>query len=352
MHDAVPDKLGVLEARNHGEDPLLLPPLEVGLEAHDVVEGALQILGPQLDVGPGAVAGAGVGETYRAQGAIPHGIRPPGRHDLDGHAALVDRDGVSLFAVGVRVGLGLLGPLVEVVQGGPLGRSQGLIERLVFCLVKGAVQVVGLPPAIAGGGKDLVVVQALGGDDGGHCVIKMQPLVPGQPADLVGQSPLGQGSGGHQHRLGLVDGGDLLPVNGNPRALADHPGNLGAEHVPVHRQSAARRHPGGLGGLQELAAHPAHLLFQQAGSGIQPLGFQAVGADQLGEALAFMGRGEVDRFLLVEVHPDPLARQPEGRLAARQARAQDFDMKLCLIHSFHPLFLGTGISKPQPSLAQ
>ena len=97
MHDAVPDELGVPEAGYHAEHPLLLAPFQVGLETHDVIQGPLLIFGPELDVGPGAVAGAGVDEAHRAQGAEPHGVGTPGRHDLDGHAALVDRDGISLF---------------------------------------------------------------------------------------------------------------------------------------------------------------------------------------------------------------------------------------------------------------
>ena len=70
--------------------------------------------------------------------------------------------------------------------------------------------------------------------------------------------------------------------------------------------------------IQELTAHPAHLLFQQAGGGVQTLGFQAVGADELREALALVGRGEVSGLLLVELHLHAFARQPEGRFAARQ----------------------------------
>ena len=74
MHDAVPDELGVPEAGYHAEHPLLLAPFQVCLETHDVIQGPLLIFGPELDVGPGAVAGAGVDETHRAQRAEPHGV--------------------------------------------------------------------------------------------------------------------------------------------------------------------------------------------------------------------------------------------------------------------------------------
>ena len=86
----------------------------------------------------------------------------------------------------------------------------------------------------------------------------------------------------------------------------------------VHSQRTARGHAGRLSSIQELTAHPAHLLFQQTGSGIQPLSFQAVGADQLCKAFALVGRGKVGRLLLIERDVHALARQPERRLAACQ----------------------------------
>ena len=112
-----------------------------------------------------------------------------------------------------------------------------------------------------------------------------------------------------------------LPVNGDVRRSLHHPGDFGAEGVAVHGQRTARGHAGHLGGVQELTAHPAHLLFQQTGGGVQTLGFQAVGADELREALALVGRGEVGWLLLVELHLYAFARQPEGGFAARQTGA-------------------------------
>ena len=94
---------------------------------------------------------------------------------------------------------------------------------------------------------------------------------------------------------------------------------------------AAGGHTGRLGGIEELAAHPAHLLLEQTGSGIQPLGLEAVGADELGKSLALVGRGKVGGFLLIELHLHALARQPERRLAARKAGTQYSNL---IFHSF------------------
>ena len=223
MHDAVPHELGVFEAGDHAEHPLLLAPLQIRLEADDVVQRPLLVLGAELDVRPGAVAGVGVHQTHRAQRAEPHGVGTAGCHDLDRHTALVDRNGVGLFAVGIRVRRGsLLGTGVKVVERGALGRRQRCMERLVLGLVERAVQVIRLAPVIAGSGEDPVVVQALGRDDGGHSIVEMQPLVAGQAADLVGQRTVGQRAGGHQDGSALVDLLHPLPPDGDVRALI-HP---------------------------------------------------------------------------------------------------------------------------------
>ena len=339
MHDTVPHELGMFQAGDHAEYPLLLSPLEVGLEAHDVVQGALLVLGPQLDVGPGAVAGVGVHQAHRAQGAKPHGVGTAGSHDLDGHAALVHGHGIGLFAVGVRVGPGaLLCPGVKVVQRGTLGRSQRRMERLILGLVEGAVQVVGISAAIAGGGKHLVVVQALGRHDGRHGIVEVQALVAGQGTDLVRQFPVGQGAGGHQDGGAFVDVLHRLAVHGDVGALLHPAGDLRAEGVPVHCQGSAGGHAGHLRRLQQLAAHAAHLFLQQAGRRVQPFGLEAVGADQLRKALALVCGREVHRLLLIQVHLYALTGQPQGRFAARQTGAQNsyFIIAHVVVFSFNP----------------
>ena len=323
VHDTVPHELGIFQARDHAEHPLLLAPLEVGLEAHDIIEGAFLILGAELDIGPGAVAGVGVHQTHRAQGAEAHGISTSGSHDLDGHTALVDCDGIRFFAVGIGVGLGpLFRTGIEGMERGTLCRSQLGVESLILCLIEGAVQVIGLAPVVPGSGEHLVVIQALGRDDRSHGIIEMEPLIAGQAADLVGQRTIGQGAGGHQNGCTLIDVLHLLPHHGDVGALLHPPGHGGAECIPVHGQCAARGHTGLLGGFQQLAAHPAHLLFQQAGSRIQTLGLQAVGADQLRKARALVSRGKVGGLLLVERYLNALARQPQCRLAACQTGTQ------------------------------
>ena len=95
--------------------------------------------------------------------------------------------------------------------------------------------------------------------------------------------------------------------------------------------------------------------FSRAGGRVQPLGLEAVGADQLGKAGALVGGGKMDGLLLVQGDLHPLPRQPEGGLAAGQARPDDLDVQCGILVSFQLAGaqpLGTGISKPQPSRAQ
>ena len=54
VHDTVAEELGVLQARHHMEDALLLAKGQVGLEAHQVIGGLLLVLGAQLNRRPGA----------------------------------------------------------------------------------------------------------------------------------------------------------------------------------------------------------------------------------------------------------------------------------------------------------
>ena len=197
------------------------------------------------------------------------------------------------------------------------------MEFLVLFLVERAVQVVGLAPVIAGGGKHLVVVQTFSGDDGGHGIVEVQPLVTGQGPDLIGQCAVGQWAGSHQNGGRCIDVLHLLPVDSDIFTAFHHAGHFGAECIAVHRQRTASGHAGRLGGGQQLAAHPAHFFLQQAGSRVQPLSFQAVGADQLRKACAFVCGRKMRGLLLVQVHLHALTRQPEGGFTARKTSAQN-----------------------------
>ena len=173
-------------------------------------------------------------------------------------------------------------------------------------------------------------------------------MAAGEGGDGLAQFAVGQGAGGNQHRLAVVNPGDLLPVDGDVGVGLHQLGDRRGKPVPVHRQCTAGRHAGSLGGIQQMGAHLPHFQLEQAGSRVRPLGFQRVGADQLGKTGTFVGRGKTGGLLLVQVHGNAAVRQPQRRLAAGQAGAQDVDLH----DGSLSYFFSTGFSKPQPSLAQ
>ena len=153
--------------------------------------------------------------------------------------------------MGVGVGLrALLRTGIEGMERGTLCRSQRGVESLILCLIEGAVQVIGLASVVPGSGEHLVVIQALGRDDGSYGIIEMEPLIAGQAADLVGQRTIGQGAGGHQNGCTLIDVLHLLPHHGDVGALLHPAGDLRAEGVAVHGQCTAGGHAGHLRRLQ------------------------------------------------------------------------------------------------------
>ena len=96
--------------------------------------------------------------------------------------------------MGIGVGLcALLCARIELMERGSLCRGQRGVECLVLGLVEGTVEVVGLAPVVTGGGKHLLIVEALRRHDGGHGVVEVEALVAGQAADLVRQRTVRQG---------------------------------------------------------------------------------------------------------------------------------------------------------------
>ncbi len=83
------------------------------------------VLGAELDDGPGAPAGAGVGETDRLEGAVAQGVDPPAGYLLDGLTRLEEIGGL------------------EVLGGHTLGVHERLVESLVLLAAERRVEIVG-----------------------------------------------------------------------------------------------------------------------------------------------------------------------------------------------------------------
>ena len=88
MDGAEAQELGLAQAGDHPEDPLLLGVRQPRLEADQVVGGAVAVLGAQLHHRVRAPAGAGIAQADRLHRPERQHVAPAIGHHLDGQAAL------------------------------------------------------------------------------------------------------------------------------------------------------------------------------------------------------------------------------------------------------------------------
>ena len=169
----------------------------MGLEAHDIIDGALSVVPAELDHRKGLPPRPGVLQAHRLQRAVTQGVPPPAGHYLHRHAPL--KDAGVLKAVDLRL----------------LGGGEGLPEGLVLLLLHGTVDVIRCPPVVPGGKPGPLHIHALKGDQGGRRVEEIQvAAVREQAGDLLRQGVGGQRAGGD----------DDLPLLRN------------ALHLPLHHR--------------------------------------------------------------------------------------------------------------------
>ena len=305
MDHPVADELRALEARDHPEDTLLLPPLELGLEADHRVMAGGQVVLPELDDREGPRARARVDQAHRLHRPEEQRLLSAAGDDLDRKAAFEEE------------------LVLEGVQGRALGADEGAMEGAVLRLAEGAVDVVVAPLPVAGGLERLREVVRIGLHDRAHRVVEIEVGIADEGRDLRRQRLRGQGAGG--------DDGHL--VLGQPRHLAAMQADLGParhrlahplrEQCPVDRERASRGHPYRVGDPDDERVHPAHLFLEQAGGLVEGVAAQAVGADELGQAVGLVHRRGLDRAHLVEVHADAAAGELPGGLAPGEPPAND-----------------------------
>ena len=216
-----------MQGGDHGEHPLLLAPFQVGLEAHQIVDGAVGVVTPQLHHGVGLTAGLGIHQAAGLQGTEAQGVLAPAGHDLHRHTAL------EHAAVLKAVDLGLL----RLHQLRP--------EGLIFLFGHGAVDVVRGALIVAGGEIRTVHVHAVEGHQRGRRVKEVQRMAAAQLfRNGIRQRVRGQRAAGDDH-IPLRYSGHLAGDHGDigvaQHGLGDHAGKA----LPVHRQRTAGGHRGG-----------------------------------------------------------------------------------------------------------
>ena len=101
--------------------------------------------------------------------------------------------------------------------------------------------------------------------------------------------------------LGRRQAGDLAALDGDQRVLGERARDLGGEMIAIDGQRAAGRQLVGVAGRHDQRAGAAHLLVQQAdGVGVDIVGAERVGADQLGQAVGLVRLGAALRAHLVQ----------------------------------------------------
>ena len=304
MHDAVADVLRLPKGGDHGKDPLLLPELQMGLEAHQIVDAPLRVVPAELHHGVGLLPGGRVLQATGLQRPVAEGVLPPAGHDLHRHTALEDQ------------------LVLKAVDRGLLGVTELPPEGPVLLLRQGAVDVVGAALVVPGGEPRPGHIHALVGHQGGGGVKEVEGgALTEAVLQVPGQLVAGQRPGGHDHRPLLRQRGDLLLHNGDVGMGADRPCHIGGEALPIHRQGPAGLHPRGVGGPEDHAVQPPQLLLQKAHGVLQPGPPEGVGADQLREIFTCVGGGHLLRLHLHQGDGQPPPGQLPGRLAARQTGA-------------------------------
>ena len=251
VHHAVPHELRLLQPGDQPQHPRLLPPLEVGLEPHQIPEAAVPVLLPQLHHGVGPlgpthlpivdIPPAGIPEPDRLEGAIAHGVLPPPRQLLDRQAALEEAGAL----------------LVKVLELGLLRRQQRRSEGRVLRLIHRAVDVIGVALVVAAGPKGHGQVDgvAVHNRTGGIEEVAVGPA--GELPQLLRQAVAGEGTGGkHGDLVGGRQGQLFPPLHRHQGMVLQGGREGGAIAAPIHRQGAAGGNGMVIGGADHQGAQP------------------------------------------------------------------------------------------------
>ena len=214
----------------------------MGLEAHQIVNGAVGVVPTKLHHGVGPPACPGIVQSPGLQGAVQQGVMAPAGHDLHRHTSLEHL--TVLKAVDLRL----------------LGGGQFLPEGVVLLLVHGAVYIIICALIIPGAHPGVFHIHALSRHQRRRRIKEVEVAVLSQQGlQLFRQGVGGQGAGG-DNDLPLLDLRHLAGDHGDVGMAADLLRHQPGKAVAVHCQCAAGLHPGGIGALQDQAVQPPQFL--------------------------------------------------------------------------------------------
>ena len=221
VHLAHAGETAPLQARDQAQDFLLPPPLDVGLETHEVVQRGGRVVLAELHHRVRTVPRARIPEADRPHGAEGQGVLAAAGQDLDGQAAFE-----VAFQVGVGLGQGIaLGRSDSGHEGGVLVRIHRTVDVVPF-----RCPVLRLLPAVLAKGDGHVDGVAV--HNRRHRVEEVQFPFAGQGLNGLGQGLAGQRSRGDDGRP-FGDCADLVPSQVNQRMAADAGGDLRGKGFPV-----------------------------------------------------------------------------------------------------------------------
>ena len=298
-------ELGLLQPRDHAEDPDLLGVGQLGLEPDHAVHRFFPVFRTELKHRDGLLAGFRVHQPDRFHTAERESLNALGGEDLD-----------RLTAAEHQV-------LFEFPVGNLLGVPDFVDEPFVLLAGERAIKVIVASLSIARGGKDPVVIDGVGVDDGGGGVVKVEVPLPDQPPDGLREGLGGQGPGGDDDKPARGQFGHLAADQSNPGKPGDFPGDGPGKPDPVDGEGSPGGDPVLVRRPEDQRSVLPHLLLEQSHGVFRGIRPEGVGAYQLGQVLVVMGRRKPPGLHFVQRGGEPRPADLVGRLASGQTAADD-----------------------------
>lgn len=305
MHLPMPQKLGILQTRNHAKNPRLISKPHVILKADQVVTAGPRVFLPQLNHGIWPPAGTRIAQPHRLHGSEAQSFAAPPRDLFNGQTSFKKRSAV----------------LRNMSRHG-VAREQRVDKSFVLLFVERAVHVVVGPVqrlAITGCAKRDRHVDGFRVHNGADAVVEKQPLRARQSRNFVGKSGARERPARDYRNGPFGNKRHFFAAQFNERLVLDGLGNFRGENLPVHGQRVPARNARPLRGIEQQTPEPPQFFLQQPGSAVLLFGFQRIAADELSQMAGLMRFGRPQRPHLIKDGIESGAGDLPGRFTSCQA---------------------------------